>query len=47
MNLLENFMLFLDSKMTTPTSYGIFHIIFLLIVITVTFLLCKYFGYRN
>ncbi|MBQ4570402.1 MAG: YwaF family protein [Bacilli bacterium] len=43
MNLLENFMLFLDSKMTTPTSYGIFHIIFLLIVITVTFLLCKYF----
>ena len=43
MNLLENFLLFLDSKMTTPTGYGLFHIIFLLIVTITTFFLCKYF----
>lgn len=43
MKLLENFLLFLDSKMTIPTSYGVFHIIFLIIVATTSFLLCKYF----
>lgn len=43
MNLLENFLLLLDSTMTPPTGYGVFHIIFLLIVIITTFLLCKYF----
>ena len=43
MNILKNFLLLLDSEMTIPTSYGVFHIIFLLVVIMTTFLLCKYF----
>lgn len=43
MNLLEKFLLFLDSNMNTPTSYGVFHLIFLIIVTVTTFLLCKYF----
>lgn len=34
---------FFDMKMTTPTSYGWFHILFILIVITATTLLCKFF----
>ena len=33
----------LDSKMTTPTNYNWFHIMFIAIVIITTFLLCKYF----
>ena len=33
----------LDSKMTTPTNYSWFHIMFIAIVIITTFLLCKYF----
>ena len=33
----------LDSKMTTPTNYNWFHIMFIAIVIITTFLLCKFF----
>ena len=43
MTLFEKILYFLDAKMTTPTLYGIFHIISLLLVVFVTaFLILKF-----
>lgn len=43
MNILEKILYGLQSEMTTPTNYGWFHILFIVIAIVSTVLLCKYF----
>ena len=43
MNWLERFLILLDSSMTTPNTFGWFHFMFVIIVIGVTFLLCKFY----
>lgn len=42
MNIFEKILYFLQGKMTTPTNYGWFHLLFIVLIAFTTILLCKY-----
>lgn len=47
MTTFEKIMLILDSRMSEPSAYGWFHILFILLVILTTYLLCKRYSKCN